>query len=568
MEMYENGSSPENNNENNKPVNPDLNRSGGVFAEEDFSEKVSHSPANADSTYQPYGAPAGNGYYQGNPYPAGGGFQQNGYPAGGAMPADAAYRQMYSGAAPGNRGYYGAAKGVNGSPVQGDMGNASQQNNFADQSFTQNASASGGGYGGNIPPQNGYAAPYGGYYYQPQVGAVSAPADVPEMKKSSKGWIIAAVIIVVLMFSAVMLLLAFGHKDDGAALSANETGNGSAQNVSQSSSESGGVTVNINVAPKPVENEEFYQNKETGLLTPAGAANQVLPSIVNLYGYTTTTVQPYNEASGIIISEDGYIITNAHATVDITRFKAKLNDEREFEAKLIGADTRTDLAVLKIEAEGLVPAVIGKSSDMVQGEEVIAIGNAGGFNDTVTVGNVSYVDREIKSYTGYPIKCIQTDAALNFGNSGGALVNLYGQVVGIVVSKYSSTGSENIGFAISTDFAVPIVEDIMEKGYVTGRARIGIIYKFISPDRAEVLEVKPGLLVAEIAEECDVSKTDLQVDDIITEIDGIQMITENSVKEFQNSHKAGEVVTAKVYRPGFDGDAQEFEITFTLEEQK
>ena len=303
-------------------------------------------------------------------------------------------------------------------------------------------------------------------------------------------------------------------------------------------------------------------------MTPAGAANQVLPSIVNLYGYTTTTVQPYNEASGIIISEDGYIITNAHATVDITRFKAKLNDEREFEAKLIGADTRTDLAVLKIEAEGLVPAVIGSSSDMVQGEEVIAIGNAGGFNDTVTVGNVSYVDREIKSYTGYPIKCIQTDAALNFGNSGGALVNLYGQVVGIVVSKYSSTGSENIGFAISTDFAVPIIEDIMEKGYVTGRARIGIIYKFISPDRAEALEVKPGLLVAEIAEECDVSKTDLQIDDIITEIDGIQMITENSVKEFQNSHKAGEVVTAKVYRPGFDGDAQEFEITFTLEEQK
>lgn len=554
MELYENGSSPENNNNNEKPANPDLNRVGGVFAEEDFSEKNSRTPANNYPPYQQYGAQSGN--------PA----QQPGYGAGGAMPADTAYRQMYSGTAPDYRGYYSAAQNMNDYPGQGVMGNAPQQNNFAGQGFSQNAPSQDNGGGGNIPPQNGYAAPYGGYYYQPQVGAVSAPADVPEMKKSSKGWIIAVIIIVVLMFSAVMLLLAFGHKGEGAALGANATDGAAAQNASQSGS--GGVVVNINVAPKPVEKEEFYQNKETGLLTPAGAANQVLPSIVNLYGYTSTTVQPYNEASGIIISEDGYIITNAHATEDIKRFKAKLNDEREFEAKLIGTDTRTDLAVLKIEADGLVPAVIGSSSDMVQGEEVIAIGNAGGFNDTVTVGNVSYVDREIKSYTGYPIKCIQTDAALNFGNSGGALVNLYGQVVGIVVSKYSSTGSENIGFAISTDFAVPIVEDIIEKGYVTGRARIGIMYTFVSPEKAEYLGVKPGLLVAEISDDCDVANTDLQPDDIITEIDDIQMITENSVKEFQNTHKAGDVVTAKVYRPGFDGEAKQFEITFKLEEQK
>lgn len=553
MEMYENGSSPENNNENNKPVNPDLNRGGGVFAEEELSENI---PNNDYPPYQPYGAPVGNGY------------PQNGYPAGNTSPADAAYRQMYSGgAAPDDRGYYGNA------PQQTDnsvYSSPAGRDDPANQGFSQNYAAADNG-AGYVPPQNGNAGgnvpPYGGYYYQPQVGAMSAPAPEPELKRSSKGWIAAVVIIVVLMFSAVMLLLAFGHKDEGPAEGAGETDD-KVQSVSSEGSGSDGVTVNINVAPKPVENEEFYRNKETGLLTPAGAANQVLPSIVNLYGYTSTTVQPYNEASGIIISEDGYIITNAHATEDITRFKAKLNDEREFEAKLIGADTRTDLAVLKIEADGLTPAVLGSSSDMIQGEEVIAIGNAGGFNDTVTVGNVSYVDREIKSYTGYPIKCIQTDAALNFGNSGGALVNLYGQVVGIVVSKYSSTGSENIGFAISTDFAVPIIEDIMEKGYVTGRARIGIIYKFISPDKAESLGVKPGLLVAEIAEECDVSNTELQTDDIITEIDGIQMLTENSVKEFQNTHKAGEVVTAKVYRLGFDGAEREFEITFTLEEQK
>ena len=530
MEMFENGQSPENmNNEapqDNKPeqtIDPDLNRGGGVFAEEDFSklppEGVPVPP------YQAQGDPCGKVY---------------------SSSADNAYRQMYS-AAPDYRGYYNGTQNVN----NYNFGQSCPK----PDGVSENSPNGSGSYEGNASAQNGYE--------QPQVGAVPAAAPAYEVKKSSKGWIIAVITIVILLFSAVMLLLAFGHKGDAV-----QTDNVSPKEDSQSVSNSGNVTVNINVAPRPVEDESLYQNKETGLLTPAGAAKQVLPSIVNLYGYAGTTLKPYNEASGIIISEDGYIITNAHATEEVSRFKAKLNDEREFEAKLIGADSRTDLAVLKIEADDLVPAVIGSSSDMIQGEEVVALGNAGGFNNTVTVGNVSYIDREIKSYTGYPIRCIQTDAALNFGNSGGALVNLYGQVVGIVVSKCTATGSENIGFAISSDFAVPIVEDIMEKGYVTGRARIGIQYAFISPDKAEALGVKPGLMVGEISEDCDVANTDLMVEDIITEIDGVQMITENSIKTFQNTHSAGEVVTAKVYRQEFEGGSKEFEITFKLEEMK
>ncbi len=535
MEFYENGNAPENNDDKNKAVNPDINRDGGVFAEKDYGEEAAKN-----SAAQPIAHP---NYYQ--PY------QQA--VTGAAPAADNAYRQMYSGA--------------NSAPVYGYPAGGQQQNSGAQ--YAQTAAVNDGTQNNAVPPYGsapsyGNNAQYGGgmppYNYPPEVGAV--PAHEGGKKKGSAVWVIIVMVIVLLMFTSVMLLLAFSHEGEGA------DGGGLTASDSGSDSSSGGVTVNINVEPKPVENDEFYQNKETGLLTPAGAANQVLPSIVNLYGYQGTILQPYNEASGIIISEDGYIITNAHAVEDIERFKAKLNDEREFEAKLIGSDTRTDLAVLKIEADDLVPAVIGSSSDMLQGEEVIAIGNAGGFNDTVTVGNVSYVDREIKSYTGYPIKCIQTDAALNFGNSGGALVNLYGQVIGVVVSKYSSTGSENIGFAISSDFAVPIIEDIIEKGYVTGRARIGIMYNFISPDTAENMDVKPGLLVAEISEDCDVHNTELQVDDIITEIDGIQMITENSVKEFQNTHKAGETVTAKAYRLGFNGESEEFEITFRLEEQK
>lgn len=257
-----------------------------------------------------------------------------------------------------------------------------------------------------------------------------------------------------------------------------------------------------------------------------------------------------------------------HAVEDIKRFKAKLHDEREFEAAVVGIDTRTDLAVLKIEADDLVPAVIGSSDDMKQGEQVIAIGNAGGFNDTVTVGYVSYVNREIQSYTNYPITCIQTDAALNFGNSGGALVNLYGQVVGIVVSKYSSTGSENIGFAIASDFAVPIAEDLIEKGYVSDRPRIGIMYSLITPEYAAQLDVKPGMLISEISPDCDVANTDLQKDDIITELNGKQILTAQDVKNFQNTAKAGDKVTAKVYRKTITGEVTEFEIEFTLEQDK
>lgn len=481
-----------------------------VFAEQSFAETQYRQTSNgyAQNGY------AQNGYAQNvqtqqpfDPYQHG---------------ADMQYRSMYS------NSY------VPHSPYAANQG---QQAHAQAQQYSQYAQ------------QNGYAA------YPTQGGEVPPVSDIPqkEMKKSSKAWLIIAIICLVALLAIVMLLLAAGHKNDDKEIAGTPSGSG--------------VTVNINVAPHPAD-DSLYADKETGLFTTVGAAEQVLPSIVNLYGYTDTSIAAYNEASGIIISEDGYIITNAHAVEDIKRFKAKLHDEREFEATVVGIDTRTDLAVLKIEADDLVPAVIGSSDDMKQGEQVVAIGNAGGFNDTVTVGYVSYVNREIQSYTNYPITCIQTDAALNFGNSGGALVNLYGQVVGIVVSKYSSTGSENIGFAIASDFAVPIAEDLIEKGYVSDRPRIGIMYSLITPEYAAQLDVKPGMLISEISPDCDVANTDLQKDDIITELNGKQILTAQDVKDFQNTAKAGDKVTAKVYRKTITGEVTEFEIEFTLEQDK
>lgn len=492
-----------------------------VFAEQSFAETQYRQTSNGY---------AQNGYAQN--VQAQNGYAQNVQAQNAQQPfdpyqqgADMQYRSMYS-----NNGY------VPHSPYaanQGQQGHAQAQQ----QQYAQYAQ------------QGGYVA------YPTQGGGVPPVSDIPqkEMKKSSKAWLIIAIICLVALLAIVMLLLAAGHKNDDKEIAGTPSGSG--------------VTVNINVAPHPAD-DSLYADKETGLFTTVGAAEQVLPSIVNLYGYADTSIAAYNEASGIIISEDGYIITNAHAVEDIKRFKAKLHDEREFEATVVGIDTRTDLAVLKIEADDLVPAVIGSSDDMKQGEQVIAIGNAGGFNDTVTVGYVSYVNREIQSYTNYPITCIQTDAALNFGNSGGALVNLYGQVVGIVVSKYSSTGSENIGFAIASDFAVPIAEDLIEKGYVSDRPRIGIMYSLITPEYAAQLDVKPGMLISEISPDCNVANTDLQKDDIITELNGKQILTAQDVKNFQNTAKAGDKVTAKVYRKTITGEVTEFEIEFTLEQDK
>lgn len=484
-----------------------------VFAEQSFAETQYRQTSNGY---------AQNGYAQ-NGYAQNAQTQQPFAPY--QQGADMQYRSMYS------NSY------VPHSPYAANQG---QQGHAQAQQYSQYA---------QYAQQGGYAA------YPTQGGGVPPVSDIPqkEMKKSSKAWLIIAVICLVALLAIVMLLLAAGHKNDDKETVSTPSGSG--------------VTVNINVAPHPAD-DSLYADKETGLFTTVGAAEQVLPSIVNLYGYTDTSIAAYNEASGIIISEDGYIITNAHAVEDIKRFKAKLHDEREFEATVVGIDTRTDLAVLKIEADDLVPAVIGSSDDMKQGEQVIAIGNAGGFNDTVTVGYVSYVNREIQSYTNYPITCIQTDAALNFGNSGGALVNLYGQVVGIVVSKYSSTGSENIGFAIASDFAVPIAEDLIEKGYVSDRPRIGIMYSLITPEYAAQLDVKPGMLISEISPDCDVANTDLQKDDIITELNGKQILTAQDVKNFQNTAKAGDKVTAKVYRKTITGEVTEFEIEFTLEQDK
>ncbi|MGN0665042.1 MAG: S1C family serine protease [Huintestinicola sp.] len=515
------------------PVQPAENaqNENNLFTEQDFSaDRSPVQPNNGFCGYQPpYGAPPPQMGYQQfyNPY---GYYGQPPVQPMSANQNDSVYRAMYS------------------NPSRQDTYNMGQPS-YGVPNPAMNVP---GGQMGNPSPAHQTPPPV-----PPAFPDADAAAELPEQRKTGKGWVIFIIVLIVLSVSAVMILLALSEKDGGDPLS-----DGSLSGSSQSAQPK--VEVNIAVNSKPQIADYYYADKEAGLLTTEGAAECAMPSIVSLYAYESTVIAASGEASGIIISEEGYILTNAHAVVDKTRVKVRLNDEREFEANIIGIDSRTDIAVLKIEADGLVPAELGTANDMRQGEQVVAIGNASGYNNSVSVGYVSYVNREINSYTGYPITCIQTDAVLNFGNSGGALVNMYGQVVGMVTSKYDVNGSEKIGFAITSDFFKTIAEGIISEGYVVGRPKIGITYRFISPEAAAELNVKPGLLVATVAEDCDISSTDLRPDDIITELDGIPMITADSVKDFQNTHKAGDTITARVYRRTIDNVESEFEITFKL----
>lgn len=215
-------------------------------------------------------------------------------------------------------------------------------------------------------------------------------------------------------------------------------------------------------------------------LTLQEIADKVIPSIVCIQTYTLRSMQVAGEGSGIIMTKDGYIITNAHVIDGANSIKVALYDGTTYEAKVIGIDSLTDLALIKVETENLIPAEFGNSDDLKVADQVMAIGNPGGikFSSTVTIGYVSALNRPVES-SGYIMNSIQTDTAINPGNSGGALVNTFGQIVGINSSKIVATGYEGLGFAIPITTAQPIISSLKQYGYVKDRAIIGITYQFV-----------------------------------------------------------------------------------------
>ncbi|MBQ3038194.1 MAG: trypsin-like peptidase domain-containing protein [Clostridia bacterium] len=245
--------------------------------------------------------------------------------------------------------------------------------------------------------------------------------------------------------------------------------------------------------------------------------------------------------SGIIIRADGYIVTNQHVIDGASEISVILNTGDEYTATLIGADSKSDLAILKIDAEGLSPAKLGDSNNVEVGELAVAIGNPLGqeFAGTVTAGVISALNRTM-TVDGKVYNLIQTDAAINPGNSGGALVNKYGEVIGINTIKLSTTGVEGIGFAIAISEAKPIIDDLINNGYVSGRPLVGIT----------VTENRSGLSVYSVAQNSGAANAGIREGDLIIKADGQVINTSEKLNEIRDTKKPGDSLSLTIIRNG------------------
>ncbi len=276
------------------------------------------------------------------------------------------------------------------------------------------------------------------------------------------------------------------------------------------------------------------------------------PSIVAISGYIDGK-RGYNWGTGVILSSDGLILTNTHVIEDCDRAVVTLSDDREFDAKLLGADTISDLAVLKIEVTGLLPAEFGESSDLRVGDRVAAIGNPLGetFRSTLTDGIISAIARGI-SYKGRSMTLLQTNTALNEGNSGGALFNMYGQVIGItnmkMMSSYSSI--EGIGFAIPSSTVKDVVNSIVSYGEVRGRPSIGITVGAIPPEAMSTYQLPSGLYISEVLEKSDAYAKGVRAGDILTQVNHIPVSTTTDVNDIKSQYGVGDTLTFTIWRNG------------------
>lgn len=299
-----------------------------------------------------------------------------------------------------------------------------------------------------------------------------------------------------------------------------------------------------------------------------------VPSQTIDYGFTHyQTEAATSTGSGIIWSEDGYIVTNQHVIEYAQQYSSAyitilFDDGTEAEATLVAADTQTDLALIKVETQKPLPAVtVGSSSDLVVGETAIAIGNPLGieYANSVTVGIVSGLNRQVNGENGVSTM-IQTDAAVNPGNSGGALVDASGKVIGVVSAKISSTEVEGIGFAIPIDDAVKIVNSLKDYGYVKDRPATGIAEGTeITVNMARRYRLPQGFYVTEITEGSGAELAGIQKYDIILTFDGKKISTLNEIEEIKKNHEVGDSVsiTYYQYRTG-----KTVETTLTLTEDK
>lgn len=541
-----------------RPENPDGGESQEPVAERPSAQPYDQSPAfsrpapqapppvwnpgwQASYRQAPQNYPYGQGQYQGGWHP-----QQRQVPPPyyGGTPYQAP--NPYQNQAP--YGYPGQAARNQGQPGY-------QESRWYPQQPAQPART------GSVPPPS----------QPPQKEAGELPdAKPPEKKRMNKKtkaflWVIGAVLV---LLGAAMVLYSVG-------LTSGWFGGETAEPPQASSSTS---------APeddqKLLEIEEIPQD---GMMTPNQVYEKVKHSVVAVVTYgqgSDLTDSPISSGSGIVFSEDGYIVTNSHVIGDSNQYPVKVvftgqdenEEDQEYPAQIVGYDKRTDIAVLKIDAAGLTPAEFADSDQLKVGDTVLSLGNPGvageNFTNTLTKGMVSAVNRTV-TMSSINMQYIQTDAAINPGSSGGALLNLYGQVVGINAAKITTTEIEGICFAIPTNIAKDVINDIVKNGYVSDRVRLGVTIRGLSSYEAEMYNVPQGLVIVGFSSDSEIPSKGAEIGDIITAINGVNTTSSNTLYNELEKFKAGEKVKLTIYRQASGSQrARTFEIEVTLLEDR
>ena len=418
------------------------------------------------------------------------------------------------------------------------------------------------------PAQSEYTQPD----YIPEWTQPTQPEEPEEPKKKRRTWLkITALLLELaivaslgraLLRSAINGLAAHNASGDSAQPAADASGAASAP-------ESAGEPYQRELTPLP-ETLPTYDSGKTltaqevyGINVDAvcGIATEVT---TNVFGQTASTAVV---GSGFVLTEDGYVVTNNHVVEGTDNVSVKLHDGSTYPAEVVGGDSLSDVALLKIEAEGLSHVAVGDSDAIAVGEGCIAIGNPlGELTFTMTGGYVSALPREI-NISGKPISMFQTDAAINAGNSGGPLFNMAGNVIGITSAKISGiTGSgasiEGVGFAIPINEALRVVYDLQEYGYVRGRAFLGVTVKELDAATADTYGLPVGPIVQSVVADSCADKAGIAVKDIILAFNGRTVQTYTQLMSALNKCSAGDEVTLRIYRAG-----AELDVTLTLDER-
>lgn len=436
-------------------------------------------------------------------------------------------------------------------PQEQPFGMADEQQSY--QSYNE-----GFNQGYSQPTYHAYTPNYSGYA-QNNGWSQPNPPTPQKPKKEKKGFNAGKVVALALCCAIIGGAMGFG----GALLAnrvgagASTSGKGNTSVIYEGEREANVInTVRVDTNELKTAAEVYAENVNSTV----GITTSIT---TNYWGYQTTSAA---SGSGFILTEDGYLLTNYHVVEGSSSIKATMYDGTAYDATLIGYDASNDIAVLKIDAQGLTPVVLGDSNSMNVGDPVVAIGNPlGELTFSLTQGAISALDREITLSGGTTMNLMQTDCAINSGNSGGALFNLYGEVVGITNAKYSSNAMseasiDNIGFAIPINSVRSIVESIIENGYIA-KPYIGVTVMDVSAE-TQSYGLPKGAAIKDIVEDGPADKAGLKPNDIITAVNGEEIGGRSDLAKRIKASSVGDKLKLTIYRQG-----ETIELTVEVGEQ-